>query len=148
MKLRYQKNILQFQSSLLGMYCTIWDLKRRRMKKNYGRDKTLRSDFGCVSTQRHKRVSYVGFENCDFTSLSLRKIKAQGRFEPSQSCLLSKLPSASWNLKSYQSRHQGNHSSQWNFGGLVLQLYINLWGFSSVMAILLNYVSIKQVHQK
>ena len=43
---------------------------------------------GCVSTQRHKRVSNVGFANRDFTSLSLKKIEAQGKFEPSPSCLV------------------------------------------------------------
>ena len=52
---------------------------------------------GCVSTQRHKRVSNVGFDNRDFTSLSLKKIKEQGRFEPSSSCLKF---STSLNLKS------------------------------------------------
>ena len=31
---------------------------------------------GCVSTQRHKRVSNVGFANRDFSSLSLKKIDA------------------------------------------------------------------------
>ena len=53
--------------------------------------------FGCVSIQRQKRVSYVGFEKRDFTSLSPKKIEAQGKFEPSPSYLVD---SASLNLKS------------------------------------------------
>ena len=43
---------------------------------------------GCVSTQRHKRVSNVGFANRDFTSLSLKKTEAQGRFKPTPNCLM------------------------------------------------------------
>ena len=39
---------------------------------------------GCVSTLRHKRDSNVGFANRDFTSLSLKKVKAQGRLELTQ----------------------------------------------------------------
>ena len=52
---------------------------------------------GCVSTQRHKRVSNVGFANRDFTSLSLKKTEAQGRFKPSPSC---RVHSTSFHLKS------------------------------------------------
>ena len=39
-------------------------------------------------SQRHKRDSNVGFANRDFTSLSLKKIEAQSRFEPTPSCLI------------------------------------------------------------
>ena len=56
-----------------------------------------KNDIGCVSTQRHKRVSYMGFANRDFTSLSLKKIEAQGRFKLCPCCLVD---SASLNLKS------------------------------------------------
>ena len=37
---------------------------------------------GCVSTQRHKRDSNVGFANRDFISLFLKRFGAQGRIEP------------------------------------------------------------------
>ena len=37
---------------------------------------------GCVSTQRYKHDSNVGFANRDFTPLFLKKFEAQSRLEP------------------------------------------------------------------
>ena len=48
----------------------------------------ISTDTGCVSTQKQKHDSNVGFTNRDFTSLFLKKFNAQGRIEPAQSCLM------------------------------------------------------------
>ena len=62
--------ILSLETSFLTVFDTF--LTDRQTDRLTDRPTNRPTDRGCVSTQRHKRDSNVGFANRDFTSLFLK----------------------------------------------------------------------------